>query len=273
MKIAICVSGQTRRHNDYSNEWFGTITELFGDYDYDLFGHTWSDQPTPITKSKFKKFTVDDQIMMEKWIEEDPQQRLYHNIGWIQHKDYHIKLKDGSWYEHAIGATKRAYGQFWSALLCYELVNSDYDLIVRYRWDIGLKENKEQVKRAIHNFSKAQNLTSALPGQIDRNIEPMINTDVLVSTPSRSDYIEDLFFVSNSNILKCKYKPIGHWMDEMMKIQYPEKPVAHKGWASLLKALQLNIVTNMPNAHHNLDHKRMNSENASGNLYYPKDEF
>ena len=273
MKLAICVSGQTRRHNDYNNEWFGAITELFGDYDYDLFGHTWLDQPIPITKSKFKKFTVDDQSMMERWAEKDPLQRVYHDISWIKNKDYHAKLVDGSWYEHAIGATKRAYGQFWSALLCYELVSSDYDLIVRYRWDISLQENIQQVKRAIQNFAKAQSYTEALQGQIDKNFEPMINTDVLVSTPSRSDYIEDMFFVSNNKILKCKSKPIAYWMDEMMRIQYPEKPVAHKGWASLLKAMELNVVAGMPNAHYDLDFDRKMAENASGNQYYPKDEF
>ena len=274
MKIAICVSGQTRRHAEYKEKWQAGIDSLFGDYSYDLFGHTWSDQTPPTNLDKFKDFSVDDQHMMAKWMEKDPFHRMYHNSAWFNEDEYHGMLKDGDWYEHAIGATKRAYGQFWSAILCYNQVPNDYDIVVRYRWDIGVSKSALPVKQAIQDFITAQQQGShSSPGQIQKDIEPLIGTDVLVSTPYRKDYIADLFFVSNNNILKAKEKPIAYWMDQMMAIRYPDKPVAHIGWASLLEALDLKVVSAMPHVHYDLDDFRVNSANASGNNYFPKDEF
>lgn len=275
MKIAVCVSGQTRRHNFYKDKWLEDLNELFGPNNCDLYGHTWRGQPAPHYMNLFKGYTCDDQDMIKTWVDKNPFQRMYHNQAWLDNPEYRDMMKDGRWYEHALDATVRAYGQYWSALLCFKQIEQDYDIIVRYRWDIGInKTNLNDVRLAITNFKKAQKQgTESIPGEIRKDIDPLIPADVLVSTPHRSDYIPDMFFVSNNKILKCNDHPIAYWMDRMMKLQYPDKPVAHIGWATLLKALELKTVSAMPTIHYDLDDCRKNSENASGNNYFPDNEF
>ena len=58
VKIAICISGQTRHlnNNPKYTEDFNNILGLFDEYDYDLFGHTWSDQEDPHSEI-LKQFT------------------------------------------------------------------------------------------------------------------------------------------------------------------------------------------------------------------------
>ena len=58
LKIAICVSGQTRHFNkdpSYTDDFY-EVLDLFSDYDYDLFGHTWADQEDPHSEV-LNKFT------------------------------------------------------------------------------------------------------------------------------------------------------------------------------------------------------------------------
>ena len=64
-KIAICVSGQTRHINQrpkFTQDFFD-ILDLFRDFEYDLYGHTWADQETPNNKvlKLFTDFQKDDQ--------------------------------------------------------------------------------------------------------------------------------------------------------------------------------------------------------------------
>ena len=64
-KIAICVSGQTRHFNadpQYTED-FNNVLGLFDDFEYDLFGHTWSDQENPHQEvlERFTDYRSDDQ--------------------------------------------------------------------------------------------------------------------------------------------------------------------------------------------------------------------
>ena len=59
-KIAICVSGQTRHLNQspkFMQDFFDVL-DLFSEFDYDLYGHTWADQETPNNKVLDRKSVV-----------------------------------------------------------------------------------------------------------------------------------------------------------------------------------------------------------------------
>ena len=64
-KIAICFSGQTRHFNKdpkYTQDFY-EILDLFDEFDYDLFGHNWSDHADPHSEvlDKFTEYRSDDQ--------------------------------------------------------------------------------------------------------------------------------------------------------------------------------------------------------------------
>ena len=65
LKIAICYSGQTRHFNKdprYTQNFY-EILDLFNEYDYDLFGHTWADHEDPHSEvlDKLTEYRSDDQ--------------------------------------------------------------------------------------------------------------------------------------------------------------------------------------------------------------------
>ena len=99
-KIAICVSGQTRHFNDapqYTDDFY-KILDLFSDYDYDLFGHTWADQEDPhdAVLNKFVEYRSDNQEVIWDTINNpDVYRDLNNRPMWPQffttEKDWHLK--------------------------------------------------------------------------------------------------------------------------------------------------------------------------------------
>ena len=68
-KIAICISGQTRQINKLGIlEQLEEVLELFDEFDYDLYGHTWHDHDDPKKEflDKFTEYQTEDQEVIWK---------------------------------------------------------------------------------------------------------------------------------------------------------------------------------------------------------------
>ena len=174
IKIAICISGQTRHFNkkkQYTDD-FNKILSLFDEYDYDLFGHTWADQedPHPEVLNRFTEYRSDPQSIIWDTIANpdahinkinihmsNPQHKhhwtefLQMRREWMQKSEYLDILNsksDKSFIDFAKERINGALGQTWSAHESFlltqkdvltsnarKLVDNDYKFVVKLRWD------------------------------------------------------------------------------------------------------------------------------------------
>ena len=173
MKIAICVSGQTRHLNKDTHHLLAVL-DLFSDYDYDLFGHTWSDQEDPNDNllNKFVEYRSDNQqIIWDTIIDPHAYQFPDDRPNWSQffttERDW---IKDAEYQDILNGTSATSYidfakeringhcGQVWSAMESFLLTKkhmpvNQYEFVVRLRWDCKIDEyvyadeNLEDVKK------------------------------------------------------------------------------------------------------------------------------
>lgn len=273
-KLAICVSGQSRSHNQIADQWYADIEEIFGDFDYDFFGHTWDDQELPNT-DKFKGFKTDDQSMIDKFVSKDLMSLAYNNPGWANNDDWNNLLDNGGARQHLLDASRAAYGQYVSAYMCWEVAApyaDNYDAVIRYRWDTGIRrdeheawrEKVELVKTAILNFCICQNMSMEEIVELEQNEEIVVPNliaysrdmcNTMVGYPSVLDgdgilYIPDHMFVLHSSVLtNVKGRFWAEVLKGAIKKSYPNKPAAHTGWVPFLKGINAELVTGMPEIH------------------------
>ncbi len=180
-RIAICVSGQTRHINEdppYNTQEFLKVLDLFSDYDYDLFGHTWSDHedPNDTILSKFTEYRSDDQEIIWDTIIDPSQTNGYWHPHWWQfvdwkadwvYKEKYINLLNGKSDENFIEFAKErmngTIGQVWSAHESILLTKNyrtnqpgghGYPLVVKLRWDLKVKDYPTEVfKDVLYNFT------------------------------------------------------------------------------------------------------------------------
>jgi hypothetical protein len=126
MKIALCISGETREYNQF----FGpdTIVTYLRSrgYQVDVYGHTWEHCENPRRSSvfDFKKLQIDNQdVLIRDWVNVDPSARLWgHNLD-----DFEASLLE----------TRKRIGQHVGGLISLQMPPVDtYDLVVRWRWDL-----------------------------------------------------------------------------------------------------------------------------------------
>ena len=188
IKIAICVSGQTRHFNEeveYTDD-FNKILSLFDEYDYDLFGHTWSDQedPHPEVLNRFTEYRSDPQSIIWDTITNpvanimNPQHKhhwtevLQMRREWMQKPEYLDILNgksDKSFIDFAKERINGGLGQTWSAHESFLLtqkdiltsnarksVDNDYKFVVKIRWDsmINLYHGHEYTQKLIDRFKE-----------------------------------------------------------------------------------------------------------------------
>lgn len=250
MKIAICVSGQTRNHNTYSSRWLEDINHLFADYEYDLYGHTWVGQPKPVTsrfREPFKGLCFDDQTIIDDWVKRDHITNGFYDKAWSDNPEWKNIVKDGKAFDHILATSRMAYGQFVSTFLCMQQVKGDYDAVVRYRWDIGLRDrNISRLQEDIELFvgNRSKHFSELVHRDPDATMPNEIAyagswADVMVSYPFiDNQYVPDYMFVFDKKIL-----------DIVKSIQWPDilidKPQAHSGWTKVFKALKLITIAGM----------------------------
>lgn len=152
MKIAICLSGETRDWDDYSSKnlaHFISNLEANG-HEVDCFGHTWSHCKPPSQKSvKLKKSIIENQKVIEDWVMGDWEKRLTFNNEICEDMEYnpmdhhgydHSKIQyknvSDEMVEKILDYCCRGYGQHISGWKSFQLADEGYDLYVRWRWDL-----------------------------------------------------------------------------------------------------------------------------------------
>ena len=182
-KIAICFSGQTRHFNDNRlyTEHFYEILNLFDDYDYDLFGHTWADHVNPHgeVRQLFKEYRRDDQEIIWNDILHNTVHNDDYGPNWVQffqtNKEWYEKSEymdilngksDVSYIDFAKERIKGTVGQVWSAHESFKLTDkhwadNNYQMVIKLRWDLMIKyfsgkdwvnENKKRFKTTLQNW-------------------------------------------------------------------------------------------------------------------------
>lgn len=131
MKIALCISGETRHYNKYFGpEVFITWLMSHG-HSVDVFGHTWThcDVPSSSDIIRFKELLIEDQdTVISNWVLENPEKR-----GWPG------DFKDQA---EMLNKTKAKCGQHVGGIKSLQMPNTeDYDVFIRWRWDLTINND------------------------------------------------------------------------------------------------------------------------------------
>ena len=286
LKIAICVSGQTRHFNDdplYTED-FNKILSLFDEYDYDLFGHTWADHKDPHDEvlSRFKEYRSDPQSII--WDEitgpgsigngQDSMHWKYFlpfTDKWMEHTDYRDMLNgtsDTSFIDFAKDRIYGAIGQVWSAhesflLTKNHFATNNYEFVVKIRWDdmINLyhghdfiKEQIDKFKQVVYNWSNRHPHFSNNPGNESQLYPSCLCADDLIlnsfgGIPYANDHIYLIRGITlKENILTfTPYELFKNMLVEPAGRMLHNIPTAHTLWMVWLLNAGLTIGPLLPN--------------------------
>lgn len=285
LKIAICFSGQTRHFNKdprYTQD-FLEILDLFNEYDYDLFGHTWSDHEDPHSEvlDKFTEYRRDDQgIIWDAIINLRPSPNKYFPVWtqffqtkeeWYDKPEYMDMLKGKSDKNFIDFAKERIYGnigQIWSAHESFLLTSSHwqqnmYSFVVKVRWDLMIKyfnghewvtTNKDKFKDVLYNWSHKKM-------EWDRQVSShSVNTSCLCSDDcifeyNSTPYANDHLFVFDGPELRSKIiniKPVDLLTNMLYRYlgdshNYPSLPSAHTLWMDWIQYAGFLVSPKLPN--------------------------
>jgi len=281
-KIAICFSGQTRHFNDerrYTNDFY-EILELFDDYDYDLFGHTWADHKFPHgeIKQRFKECRrTDQEIIWDNILFHSAHGKEY-GLHWEQffqsnedwyHKPEYMDILSGksdvSYIDFAKERIKGTAGQVWSAHESFLLTkpyfeSSNYVAVIKLRWDLMIKRyegddwvntNKERFKNMLSNW-----INKEVDFRNPFHYPTCLCVDDFIITERSSPYANDHIFAmhgdefSNSKILKLT--PIQFLSSLLLSYQpstqtLPVLPSAHTLWMEWILHAGFTVSPKLPN--------------------------
>tara|TARA_B110001454_G_scaffold63202_1_gene61463 strand:- start:498 stop:1418 length:921 start_codon:yes stop_codon:yes gene_type:complete len=274
-KIAICVSGQTRHINNnpvYTQD-FLEVLDLFSEYDYDLFGHTWSDQedPNDAVLNKFAEYRSDDQRIIWDTINDptayqQPESRpvwpQFFTTGqnWFEKTDYQDIINgtsDKSYIDFAKERINGSIGQVWSAMESFLLtkkhwVSNNYRFVVKIRWDCQINNYvyaNERIEDKKKEFKETLWLWTNHEGKFDWNYGNKIaGATCLTATDC---FIEDGPFYANDHLYVIRGDAFEdrilnftaiHTFENMIKRVAGGKgfvPSAHTLWAQWLLSRDL----------------------------------
>jgi len=176
-KIAICVSGQTRGIVEHGDKFLDTLHDLFGNHEYDLFGHTWDDQDDPLPDVLNRFTSYKKQPQSEMWdavlsVCSDESGHRLEPSDFVSWRDYfwdrpeYVDMMNGKGDLDLLEFMQQnvygAMGQLWSAHECMLSATSDighdkYDIVIRLRWDASilqpywLDSPSHEVLAEVHN--------------------------------------------------------------------------------------------------------------------------
>ena len=280
LKIAICYSGQTRHFNKdprYTQNFY-EILDLFNEYDYDLFGHTWSDHEDPHSEvlEKFTEYRSDDQeIIWDAITNLRPTPNKYFPIWtqffqtkeeWYDKPEYMDILKgksDENFINFIKERIKGNVGQVWSAhesfLLTVPQAN-EYSFVVRLRWDswINYFHGTEYVQNSIDRFKDI--LYNWSHKKMEFSQHPLNGTSCLCSddcviTKNSAPYANDHLFVFKGEEFRNKItniKPVDYLTNLLYSYvnggshNYPSLPAAHTLWMDWILHTGFKVTPALP---------------------------
>ena len=149
MKIALCISGETREYNKF----FGP--SVFVEYlrskgcTVDIYGHTWkhcNEVPLETDIIKFKELVIEDQAVIDRWVDENP-----NGHGWDTPRPAHMQADE--WFGRLYHNTRVKLGQHIGGFTCLRIPDyNNYDLCIRWRWDLTLNLNLDWEINAMENI-------------------------------------------------------------------------------------------------------------------------
>lgn len=157
MKIAVCLSGETRMFNQILEvrrspaDFIDELKKFFPQVD--VYGHTWTHCEEPVTdRFQFSALMIEDQSSIDDWVKEDFVNRTYSNrMLWNQQTKLSA-MSPEEYVEKNLDRSRKAYGQVFSGFRCFEMVPvNQYDVVIRYRWDLEHVGDTENFERTIVN--------------------------------------------------------------------------------------------------------------------------
>jgi hypothetical protein len=220
MKIAICISGQTRDWDDEPSKnlaYYISCLEKYG-HEVDVVGHTWSHCTPPSEEHvKFKKLIIEDQVIIDNWVLTDWTNRLTFNKELCElfnydptdHDEYDLKNIE---YDRLSNDTinkvlqycRAGYGQHVSGWKSFQLADNGYDMYIRWRWDLiftNLVDTKSDIKDIIDFYVPYINEViksfHSLTFSSTDNLHVLFGGNSIIHTKDRS-CVDDLFFAFTS---------------------------------------------------------------------------
>ena len=281
-RIAICVSGQTRHFNEnpqYIDD-LNSILELFDEFEYDLYGHTWADQEDPKQEvlDRFTAYESEDQriiwdeIINLMYVDSSQTPAKYHQFFQIdddwKHKKEFMDMLHGKSDQNYLKFCKEringTIGQVWSAHRSFQLMiphmkTKSYQAVVRLRWDLMIKnyhgeefmsKQRQRFKDIIHDWYNNQHDFE------HAHIKPdILCADDCIFELRQGPYANDQVFVVNflsflnSKILTTK--PIKY-LEDMIKYYSDGMaayclPSAHTLWMQWWLESEMKISPKLPN--------------------------
>jgi len=168
MKIAICISGQTRDWHDYPSKnlaYFISTLEAAG-HEVDVVGHTWSHCIPPSEEHvKFKKLIIEDQVIIDDWVKKDWINRITLNdelcdlFNYDPSDQYGFDMTtleyDNLSDDHInkiLQNCRAGYGQHVSGWKSFQLADDGYDIYLRWRWDLVFTKDNSNTSNDEYNL-------------------------------------------------------------------------------------------------------------------------
>lgn len=263
-KLLILVSGQTRalNENDHFEKFIAGIERVFGDYDYDLAGHTWNDQELPNDLTKFIRVHQTDQQDIVKWVKKDFKRRVFVSNRWAGNPHYEkIARNDSELMRFLLENSVGAYAQLWSFDLSLRFYTKaierrDYDAIIRYRWDTGpyavyydhedldkVELHVQEYKQKFYDFMHDDGIWA------DHDANFVCAYPAILPTHGGAGFIPDHCFWMRPHCAEdLLNEELGQVLDELNE-KHMDLPTSHSLWAEYLAHMRVPVMAAAPDIH------------------------
>ena len=257
MKIAICISGETRGFNWESDDnshlpegyelqnFINLLEEKYPGVDVHIYAHTWDHCKLP-NKDLFnyKKLEVTSQKEIVDWVSERFCRRAYQNRMDFDKRVTLKELGPEAYVNTVLETSKNNYAQLWGAFKAYNLlrdVSEEYHAVVRWRWDNGIPdENLHMLPKFWEEWDR----------EIIWNHDGHDEGFTLMQGMSHYTFVQpgmlapdDIIFVHNEQASKIlRNVDFPNTMDNMIYAQMgPEKYSNHTAWGYTFEHINIGI--------------------------------
>jgi len=250
MKIALCISGETREYNQYLGPTSFINYLRSKGAEVDIYGHTWKHCGVPDESDtiKFKKLVIEDQKVIDDWVDLNPMKN-----GWDTEKEPHVSSDE--WFREVYHNTRVKIGQHIGGFNCLRMPDPDeYDIVIRWRWDLGLMGSDDlQHRQGNGLFLIPEHEQYLLDTIFYPKLEWASTRQQPFALTSSESYLaqygpclEDTHYVFNKQAMRCIHKLDLHF--QIVKIWEGGKIGYHTLWNKLLADKGgIKIGTHLPN--------------------------
>lgn len=255
MKLAISISGETRLYNNEHNlqQFHVALDKLFGKYEYDLYGHTWNRCEVPKDITSYTVFEqTDDNEIWEQLVKPNFFDFVPYRDEWQQLLEYQcIDDEPEKFIEFCKETSIGAYAQIWSWDKTIKQIFpriSEYDGVVRWRWDSNIEEGDELIDQKI--FLAQEQIYNFLTKRESYDSQQYTgHNHVLTECPNNlhSNTMQDTFFiVDRMGVINMNRQPILKSLSDAISNSLPLRYTAHELWWQYLEAVNCPAIAGLP---------------------------